>query len=105
MCCTGAVFQRLPFDTLKGLVEEPLPKTQRVLDFDSDTGRRVTDDRVREFIRLELGISEMSEIQQLERGERDEVLKRIMVFCRNALQISRVTGVPRGVTERIRGKM
>ena len=105
VCCTGAVFQRLPFDTLKGLVEEPLPKTQRVLDFDSDTGRRVTDDRVREFIRLELGISEMSEIQQLERDERDEVLKRIMVFCRNALQISRVTGVPRGVTERIRGKM
>ena len=74
-------------------------------EFDSDTGRRITDDRVREYIRLDLGISEMSEIQHLKKDERDEVLKQLLMFCGNALQISRVTGISRGITDRIRSKM
>lgn len=105
MCCTGAVFQKISFDALKELVDEPLPKTQRILDFDSGTGRRLSDDRVREYIRLDLGISEMSEIQHLEKSERNEVLKQLLMFCENALQISRVTGISRGITDRIRSKM
>ena len=105
VCCTNAVFQKISFDVLKELVEEPLPKTLRILDFDSDTGRRITDDRVREYIRLDLGISEMSEIQHLKKDERDEVLKQLLMFCGNALQISRVTGISRGITDRIRSKM
>ena len=105
VCCTGAVFQKISFDALKELVDEPLPKTQRILDFDSGTGRRLSDDRVREYIRLDLGISEMSEIQHLEKSERNEVLKQLLMFCENALQISRVTGISRGITDRIRSKM
>ena len=105
VCCTDAVFQKISFDALKELVDEPLPKAQRILDFDCDPGQRLTDDRVREYIRLELGISEMSEIQQLKKSERDEVLKQLLMFCGNALQISRVTGITRGITDRIRSKM
>ena len=105
VCCTRAVFQKISFDALKELVDEPLPKTQRILDFDCDTGMRLTDDRVREYIRQDLGISEMSEIQHLEKSKRDEVLKQLLMFCGNALQISRVTGISRGITDRIRGKM
>ena len=105
VCCTGAVFQKISFDALKELVDEPLPKTQRILDFDSGIGRRLSDDRVREYIRLDLGISEMSEIQHLEKSERNEVLKQLLMFCENALQISRVTGISRGITDRIRSKM
>jgi len=105
VCCTGAVLQKISFDALKELVDEPLPKTQRILDFDSNTGRRVSDDRVREFIRLNFGISEMSVIQHLKKSERDEVIKQLLMFCGNALQISRVTGITRGIAERIRSKM
>ena len=105
VCCTDVVLQRISFDALKELVEEPLPKTQRILDFDNDTGMRVTDDRVREFIRLDMGISDMSSIQHLHKDKRNEVLKQLLAFCENALQISRVTGIPRGITERVRSRM
>ena len=65
ICATKSVHTKISFEALEELVNTPLPKTQRILDFDCDPGQRLTDDRVREYIRLEMGISEMSEIQQL----------------------------------------
>jgi REP element-mobilizing transposase RayT len=101
MCATQAVFTKISFDALEELVDTPLPKTQRILDFDSDSGRRVTDERVREYIKAEFGIAEVSTIQHLAKAERNEVIKKLLEFCRNVRQISRVTGISRGVIHRL----
>ncbi len=71
------------------------------MDFDSDTGRRLTDERVREYIKAEFGITEVSKIQHLTKAERNEVIKRLLEFCMNERQISRVTGISRGVIHRL----
>ena len=101
ICCTDAVHRKISFDALEELVDEPLPKTRRILDFDCDTGVRASDDYVREFIRLQVGISKISIIQHLEKEKRDEVLIMLLGYFRNVLQISRITGVSRGVLIRL----
>ena len=101
LCATKSVYTKISFDALKELVDTPLPKTQRVLDFDSDTGRRVSDERLREYIRAEFGITEMSTIQHLAKKERNEIIVKLLAFCENVMQISRVTGISRGVIIRL----
>lgn len=97
VCCANAVLSKISFDALKELIDLPLPKTQRILDFDSDTGMRVSDDRLREYIKAEFRIEEVSKIQHLAKEKRNEIIKDLLGFCRNVMQISRVTGVSRGV--------
>ena len=101
LCATKSVYTKISFDALKELVDTPLPKTQRVLDFDSDTGRHVSDERLREYIRAEFGITEMSTIQHLAKKERNEIIVKLLAFCENVMQISRVTGISRGVIIRL----
>lgn len=101
MCATKSVYTKISFDALKELVNTPLPKTKRVLDYDSDTGRRVSDDRLREFIRAEFGITEIATIQHLDKARRDEIIVKLLEFCGNVMQISRVTGISRGVIIRL----
>ena len=105
ICCTDAVYRKISFDALEELVDEPLPKTRRILDFDCDTGVRISDDYVREFIRLQVGMSKISNIQHLEKDKRDEVLIMLLRYFRNVLQISRITGVSRGVLIRLQKKL
>ncbi len=101
ICATASVFNKISFEALAELVNTPLPKTQRILDFDSDTGRRVSDERLREFIKEEFGISEVAVIQHLDKEKRNEIVIRLLEFCRNVMQISRVTGISRGVIIRL----
>jgi REP element-mobilizing transposase RayT len=101
ICATGSIFTKISFDALEELVDTPLPKTQRILDFDSDTGGRVSDERVREFIKAEFGIAEVLTIQHLEKMKRNEIVKKLLEFCGNVRQISRVTGICRGVISRL----
>ena len=102
LCATGAVFSKISFGALKELVDEPMPKAQRILDFDNDTSVRLSDNKLREFIRQEIGITEMATIQHLEKAQRNDVLKRILEFCGNVKQISRITGVSRGVVSKLK---
>ena len=101
ICATKSVYTKISFDALEELVDTPLPKTQRILDFDSDTGMRVTDERLREYIKAEFGIAEVSTIQHLEKNERNEIIIKLLEFCGNVMQISRVTGICRGVIIRL----
>ena len=101
MCTTKWIFDKISFDALEELVDTPLPKTQRILDLDIDTGWRVTDERVREFIKAEFEIEDVSTIQHLEKEKRNEIVKKLLEFCGNVRQISRVTGICRGVIRKL----
>lgn len=101
MCAKDAVFCKISFDALRELVDEPLPKTKRMLDFDNDTSVRMDDDEVRAFIHQVCGIETISEIQHYPKPQRNEVLKMIIEYGASIRQITRVTGVSRGVCEKI----
>lgn len=102
MCATKSVFDKIKFDALKELVDEPLPKTQRILDFNNDTSVRVDDDVIREFLHDVCRIESISEIQQYPKERRNEVLKLLMEYGAGDRQITRVTGISRGVIIRLK---
>ena len=101
ICATKSVYTKISFEALEELVNTPLHKTQRIMDFDSDTGWRVTDERLREYIKAEFGTAEVSAIQHLEKEKRNEIVKKLLEFCGNVRQISRVTGISRGIISRL----
>jgi len=101
VCNVDVVFKMISFDALEELVNEPLPKTQRILDFDNDTSVRLTDDMVRSFIHENCGIDEVAGIQQLDKADRNAILLELVRFGASISQISRITGVSRGVIQRL----
>ena len=101
LCAKNAVFSKISFDALEELVDEPLPKTRRMLDFDNDTSVRMDDDKVREFIHQVCGIESISEIQHYPKAQRNEVLKMLIEYGAGYRQITRVTGISRGVFEKL----
>ena len=102
ICDTKSVFYKISFDALEELVNEPLPKARRILDFDCDTGFRVSDDLVRAFIHDECGVEEIALIQQMDKEERNRILIAILEFGASIRQVSRITGVSRGVLQKLR---
>ena len=86
---------------LEELVNDPLPKTQRILDIDRKINGRLDDDEIREFIQSVCHIETISDLQQLPRNRRNEVLKLILEYGGSIRQISRVTGVSRGVISKL----
>ena len=102
VCNTKSVFEKFSFDVLEEMVNDLLPKTQRILDIDRKTNGSLDDDEVREFIQLACHIETISDLQQMPRNRRNEVLKLILEYGATIRQTSRVTGVSRGVISKLK---
>jgi len=100
VCSVSSVFQKIPYKELEGYVHEPIPKVQRILDFDNDTSVRVSDDMVRDFVSFDCGTN-VTDIQSLDKELRNEILLRMYKFGASIRQIARMTGVSRGLIERL----
>ena len=97
------MFGKYSFDALEEMVNDPLPKTQRILDIDRKINGRMEDDEVREFIQTVCHIQTISDVQQMPRNRRNEVLKLILEYGASIRQISRVTGISRGIIGKLNG--
>ena len=97
VCSTNPVLEKFSFDVLEEMVNDPLPKTQRILDIDRKTNGILDDDEVRDFIQLVCHIQTIADVQQMPRNRRNEVLKMVLEYGASIRQLSRVTGVSRGV--------
>ncbi len=99
VCAVSSVLQRIPYKELASYVYEPMPKAQRILDFDNDTCVRLTDDFIREFVRSEFDMH-ITDIQHLEKNRRNDMLQKILEFGASIRQLSRMTGVSRKLVEK-----
>ena len=92
ICNTKSVLARLPIDNLRELVNEPLPKTVMVLDYDSGSVSR-SDDEIKNYLRDVFEIQHPTDIQKMERERQDEVLHHLKQFGASLRQIVRLTGI------------
>lgn len=101
-CSTDAVISKISMAELADLVNEPLPKTRRILDYNSETDIRVSDDAVRDFITNECNIKNPKEIQTYPKEYRDAVIKRIRDYGGSIRQISRITGIGENIVRKVK---
>ena len=103
VCSVSSVLEKIPYKELEGYVYAPMPKAQKILDFNNDTSIRLSDDIIRDFAEYECGVK-ITDIQKLEKESRNAVLLKILKFGAGLRQLARMTGVSRRVIERIREK-
>ncbi|MBQ9385835.1 MAG: transposase [Bacteroidaceae bacterium] len=101
VCTTQTVLDRFSFGALEEIVNEQLPETHHILDFDNDTSVRMRDDKVRNYIRSACKVTLISEVQQMPQEQRNEILKQALEYGASIRQISRVTGVSRGIIQKL----
>ena len=92
ICSTQPVISRMPFEELKALVFEPLPKTAVVLDIDNER-RRKTDEEVGEYIISSFGLRHAQDVLLLTKERQKDVIRQARDFGASIRQIERLTGI------------
>ena len=79
-------------DELRKLVNEPLAKNVRILDYDK-SNCFASDDEVREYLLETYGLRTPADIQLLSKGRREEILRSAKNFGASIRQLERMTGI------------
>ena len=101
LCNTQTVLHRIPFSELETLVNEPLSDDVSCIDIEDPSRSRPSDDRVwQEIIKL-TGVTNASSFQQLPDELRRSALLDLKESRASLRQLSRLTGIGKGVIHRI----
>ncbi|MBO4720268.1 MAG: transposase [Prevotella sp.] len=92
ICNVSHVFARMPLAELKELVNEPLPKTTMILDYDSGDINR-SDEEVKEFLSVSFGLRQPSDIQLYSRERRNDIIRAAKLYGASIRQLVRLTGI------------
>ena len=92
ICAVGAVLNKFPMEDLQELVNTPLSKALKVLEFDSRSGA-ASDSEVKNFLLLNYGLSQATDLALYEKSRRDEILKAAKDFGASIRQLSRLTSL------------
>ena len=92
ICDVSHVLNRMPLTELRELVNEPLPKTTVILDYDSGDISR-SDEDVKEFFSVSFGIRQPSDIQLYSRDRRDDIIREAKLYGASIRQLVRLTGI------------
>lgn len=101
LCNTQTVLHRIPFDELETLVNDPLSDDIGCIDIEDPSRSRPSDDQVwQEIIKL-TGVTNASAFQQLPDELRRAALLELKESRASLRQLSRLTGIGKGVIHRI----
>lgn len=92
ICKTLPVLKHMPIAQLRELVNEPLSKAVRILDYDK-SNCFASDDEVREYLTERYGLKTPADIQLLTKDRRDEILHHIKEYGATIRQLERLTGI------------
>ena len=93
VCATQSVLAKLPIDELRGLVNELLPKAQKILDYNYDATSRIDDEIVRDYVVSICGEDYVNAISNYSREMRNRVILQIREYGASIRQISRLLGL------------
>ena len=102
ICDTQTVLKRIPFNDLVEWVNEPLPCDACYLDGDEELSfNRYSDEDAWKVIKELTGTSNASEFQKLDRERQREALRKLRDLGASVRQLQRLTGLGRGLIQRI----
>ena len=99
ICKTQHVLKRMTLDELRGLVNEPLAKSVRILDYDK-SNCFASDDEVKEYLLDTYGLRTPADIQLLSKDRREEILRSAKDFGASIRQLERMTGISFSIIRR-----
>lgn len=91
VCDVSAVLRRIPMEELQALVNEPLPKTAQILDFDRRKGS-VTNEEIGTFLSDNYGLRHPLDLQLYTKERRNDILHACKEFGATIRQLSKLTG-------------
>ena len=92
ICSVSIVLKRIPIDELQMLVEDPLPKTVQVIDFDRRRGS-LPDSDVVEFFTETYGLRHPCKLQLYSKERRNDILRAAKEYGASIKQLSRLTSI------------
>lgn len=101
LCDTGTVLRRIPFADLEAIVNEPLADEICYLDVEDLSRRRPSDDQVWAYIKEVTGVTNSTAFQMLENASKRAVLKELKNRGASHRQLERLTGIGRGIIQKI----
>ena len=101
ICNTQTVLNRIPFIELEAWVNDPLSDDVHCLDIEDPSRKRPSDDQVWQMIIEKFGVKNASAFQQLNEGVMRCVLKELKAKGASHRQLERLTGIGRGVIQKL----
>ena len=101
ICGVETVLERITFEDLDALVNEPLSDDIGCMDIEDPSRSRPSDDQVWAYIKEATGVTNSSAFQQLEADVRYDILKKLKCINASHRQLERLTGIGRGIIQKI----
>lgn len=112
LCATNVVLKRTPLSDLRELIDNPVSDDVTILDIDEKPHKTIGDQEVRQYLIDHFPIFNRSssdnpvegfDVQALDKGLRNDIIRSLLKLGAGFRQISRITGVPYGVIHRLSG--
>ena len=101
LCDTRTVLNRIQFDELNELVNEPLPDEVACLDIEDASKGRPSDDQVMMLIKEKTGATNSSAFQQLPTDIKKSILVELKSRKASLRQLERLTGIGKSMIYRM----
>ena len=96
------MLRRIPYADLEAWVNDPLPDDAHFLDNDDEKPRyRLSDDQVWQQIISIAGVTCSSDFQKLDKTKQRETLRTLLDIGASVRQLQRLTGLGRGIIQRV----
>jgi REP element-mobilizing transposase RayT len=96
VCAVRQVISRMPFEVLRDLVFELLPKSTMILDFDN-ASKVKTDNDIRDYLTTTYGLRDTTDIMLYSRERIKDMIHSAKGYGASIRQLSRLTGISVGI--------
>jgi len=101
LCDTDVVLRRIPWEELWDFVLEPTDNDGGILEMDDEPPRSISDSGIKDLLRLQYGIGKVMDVQNLEKNQRNKIIKKICDQGAGFRQLARITGISYGIIQRV----
>ena len=99
ICNREAVIRRLGWQNLYEFVCTPV-ESPHIIDVDNRDERSLTDTGIKDMIKETYGLDHPTDIQKLEKEQRDDILRQLYLLGVKLRQLARITGISYGTINR-----
>ena len=97
ICNTSSVLHRISWQELSDYVCEPVTDNGGILEMDDEPPRSIPDSAIKEFLSIRFGIENVMEIQNLDKDQRNIIIREACKQGAGFRQLARITGISFGI--------